>query len=62
MEILDNWLAERDLAEGNSTMAAVSEANDMLALFERLALEAGREIMRVYREGYAATARRTPRR
>jgi len=25
----------------------------MLALFERLALEAGREIMRVYREAYA---------
>lgn len=34
-------------------MAAASEAQTMLDLFERLALEAGREIMRVYRQGGA---------
>ncbi len=34
-------------------MAAVSDEAGMLALFERLALEAGREIMRVFHAGYA---------
>lgn len=35
------------------TMAAASDETGMLALFERLALEAGREIMRIFRSDYA---------
>jgi 3'(2'), 5'-bisphosphate nucleotidase len=34
-------------------VAAASDDEAILALFERLALEAGREIMRVYHEGFA---------
>ncbi|TIV28159.1 MAG: 3'(2'),5'-bisphosphate nucleotidase CysQ, partial [Mesorhizobium sp.] len=32
-------------------MAAVSDDDAMLGVFERLALEAGREVMRVFHEG-----------
>ncbi|RUU05342.1 3'(2'),5'-bisphosphate nucleotidase [Mesorhizobium sp. USDA-HM6] len=37
----------------NMTMAAVSDDEAMLGVFERLALEAGREVMRVFHEGCA---------
>jgi 3'(2'), 5'-bisphosphate nucleotidase len=35
------------------TAAAVSDDEEMLSVFERLALAAGREVMRVYRAGYS---------
>lgn len=37
----------------NTTAAAGSDDGLMLEIFERLALAAGREVMRVFREGYA---------
>ena len=37
----------------NTTTAAVSDDETMLGVFERLALEAGREVMRVFHEGCA---------
>lgn len=37
----------------NTTTAAVSDDEAMLGVFERLALEAGREVMRVFQEGCA---------
>ncbi|TIS57532.1 MAG: 3'(2'),5'-bisphosphate nucleotidase CysQ [Mesorhizobium sp.] len=37
----------------NTTAAAASDDEAMLGIFERLALEAGREVMRVYRTGCA---------
>jgi len=37
----------------NTTTAAVSDDEAMLGVFERLALEAGREVMRVFHEGCA---------
>jgi 3'(2'), 5'-bisphosphate nucleotidase len=41
----------------NTTMAAVSDDEAMLGVFERLALEAGREVMRVFHEGCAVDSK-----
>jgi len=45
------------LPKTNTTMAAVSDDEAMLAVFERLALEAGREVMRVFHEGCAVDSK-----
>ncbi|RWA72650.1 MAG: 3'(2'),5'-bisphosphate nucleotidase [Mesorhizobium sp.] len=41
------------MPKSSMTMAAVSDDEAMLGVFERLALEAGREVMRVFHEGCA---------
>src|SRR5262245_47959078 len=46
------WMSAT-LPRTSTTMAAVSDDEAMLGVFERLALEAGREVMRVFHEGCA---------
>lgn len=45
------------LLKTNMTMAAVSDDEAMLGVFERLALDAGREVMRVFHEGCAVDSK-----
>ena len=45
------------LPKTNTTMAAVSDDEAMLGVFERLALDAGREVMRVFHEGCAVDSK-----
>ena len=45
------------LPRTNTTMAAVSDDEAMLGVFERLALDAGREVMRVFHEGCAVDSK-----
>ncbi|RWL44455.1 MAG: 3'(2'),5'-bisphosphate nucleotidase [Mesorhizobium sp.] len=45
------------MPKSSMTMAAVSDDEAMLGVFERLALEAGREVMRVFHEGCAVDSK-----
>ncbi|TIW18836.1 MAG: 3'(2'),5'-bisphosphate nucleotidase CysQ [Mesorhizobium sp.] len=45
------------MPRSSMTMAAVSDDEAMLGVFERLALEAGREVMRVFHEGCAVDSK-----
>ncbi|TPJ30623.1 3'(2'),5'-bisphosphate nucleotidase CysQ [Mesorhizobium sp. B2-8-3] len=45
------------MPRSSTTMAAVSDDEAMLGVFERLALEAGREVMRVFHEGCAVDSK-----
>ncbi|RTM06093.1 MAG: 3'(2'),5'-bisphosphate nucleotidase [Hyphomicrobiales bacterium] len=45
------------MPKSSMTMAAVSDDEAMLGVFERLALDAGREVMRVFHEGCAVDSK-----
>ncbi|TIO77102.1 MAG: 3'(2'),5'-bisphosphate nucleotidase CysQ [Mesorhizobium sp.] len=45
------------MPKSSTTMAAASDDEAMLGVFERLALNAGREVMRVFREGCAVDSK-----